>query len=219
MNSELIFQQSRCVAHEIRNHLSICELYSQIIYRNLQNEGVKNQSIENALCCIKKSLKIMSNNLLELKSMNNLQVEKYDLANLLTQSVSMSEIYCNDKNININCDFSDNINVIVDENKFISCVVNIIKNAIEAIKDDGEIKITISKSKNLVSVLIANNGEPISKSKINEIFNIGFTTKSYGSGLGLYICKKNLEEQNIELKLNKSDEICTEFELLLRIVN
>ena len=65
--NDLIKEQSRCIAHEMRNHISICELYTQIIRKNLEKEGVEIASIDNALNCINKSLKIMSNNLLDLK--------------------------------------------------------------------------------------------------------------------------------------------------------
>ena len=61
-------QQIRCVSHEIRNHLSICDMYSQIIKRNLEKDGVNNSSIENALNCIQKSIQIIGTNLLDLKS-------------------------------------------------------------------------------------------------------------------------------------------------------
>ena len=63
-------QQIRCVSHEIRNHLSICDMYSQIIKRNLEKEGISNNSIKNAIDCIQKSIQIIGANLLDLKSLN-----------------------------------------------------------------------------------------------------------------------------------------------------
>ena len=57
--TNIIFEQSRCISHEIRNHLSICEIYTQIIKKNLEDEGINNASINNALNSISKSIKIM----------------------------------------------------------------------------------------------------------------------------------------------------------------
>lgn len=37
LTKDQLEQQIRCVSHEIRNHLSICDMYSQIIKRNLEN--------------------------------------------------------------------------------------------------------------------------------------------------------------------------------------
>ena len=61
----------------------------------------------------------------------------------------------------------------------------------------------------------SNTGKPITIEIQEKIFKEGFTTKVTGSGLGLYICKKSLEEQFAQLKLKKSDENLTEFEITL----
>ena len=108
--------------------------------------------------------------------------------------------------------------IYIDENKFLACIVNIIKNAIEAIDKKGEIHISIEVDKDIAHVKIANNGEPISKEKQSAIFQKGYTTKPTGSGLGLHICADNLKAQNAILKLNKSTPEITEFEIILPIV-
>ena len=43
--------QIRCVSHEIRNHLSICDMYSQIIKKNLEKSGIKNGSAPGSAPC------------------------------------------------------------------------------------------------------------------------------------------------------------------------
>lgn len=219
MNSELVYQQSRCIAHEIRNHLSICELYSEIIKKHLDKEGIENPSIDNALNCIKKSLKIMNNSLLDLKSLNNLKQTDYDLRVILEQGIEMSKVYIHDKDIKIETDINESAYVYIDENKFLACIVNIIKNAIEAIDSKGKIKISLNIKDDFASIKFSNNGTPISKEKQEEIFKEGFTTKETGSGLGLHICVNNLKAQNAELKLIKSNKKETEFEIILPIVN
>ena len=46
LTPETLNQQIRCVSHEIRNHLSICDMYSQIIRKNLEKSQIENASIE-----------------------------------------------------------------------------------------------------------------------------------------------------------------------------
>ena len=46
LKQEDIQNQISCVTHEIRNHLSICDMYSQIIKKNLEKSGIDNTSIE-----------------------------------------------------------------------------------------------------------------------------------------------------------------------------
>lgn len=215
-------EQSRCIAHEIRNHLSICELYTQIIKKNLEKNDIKNDSIENALNCINKSLKIMNNCLIDLKSLDNFSPAKYDIKSVLEEGIELSKVYICEKDIKIKSDLKITAPVYIDENKFLACVVNIIKNAIEAIQNKGEIKVSLDslvagEEGSLAVIRISNNGSQISPEKQQLIFEEGFTTKSTGSGLGLHICANNLKAQNAELKLTKSTPEITEFEIVLPI--
>lgn len=211
--ANLIQEQARCIAHEIRNHISICDVYTEIIKKNLLNAGVDLPSVNNALNCIGRSLKIMSNSLIDLKSLDNYKIKKCDLRELLFQSVEMSKVYVQDKCVQFSLDVAENILVEVDENKFTACVVNLIKNAIESILEEGFVKILVESVDSKAIIRFINNGQKIPDEKQIQIFEEGFTTKKTGSGLGLYICKNNLKAQNSELRLIKSDDTSTEFEI------
>ena len=199
----------------MRNHLSICELYTQIIRKNLEKEGIKNSSIENALNCINKSLKIMNNNLLDLKSLNNFSPKICSIKKILEEGIKLSQVYICEKDIKITSDLQTDANVYIDENKFLACIVNIIKNAIEAISKEGEIRISLQLADGKANIKISNNGEAISKEKQKAIFEEGFTTKPTGSGLGLHICANNLKVQNAILQLAESTPEKTVFEIIL----
>lgn len=215
--NDLIKEQSRCIAHEMRNHISICELYTQIIKKNLEKEGIQNTSLNNALNCINKSLKIMSNSLLDLKSLDNFNLKKVNIKKVLEEGIKLATAYISDKKIKITSNINIDAEVFIDENKFLACIVNIIKNAIEAIKKEGEINVSLEIEGDYIHIKISNNGEPISQEKQKSIFEEGFTTKPTGSGLGLHICANNLKAQNATLKLTKSTDENTEFEIVLPI--
>ncbi len=216
--NDLIKEQSRCIAHEMRNHISICELYTQIIKKNLEKEGIQNTSLNNALNCINKSLKIMSNSLLDLKSLDNFNLKKVNIKKVLEEGIKLATAYISDKKIKITSNINIDAEVFIDENKFLACIVNIIKNAIEAIKIEGKINVSLEIEGDYVHIKISNDGEPISQEKQKSIFEEGFTTKPTGSGLGLHICANNLKAQNATLKLTKSTTEITEFEIILPIV-
>lgn len=216
--NDLIKEQSRCIAHEMRNHISICELYTQIIKKNLEKEGIENTSLNNALNCINKSLKIMSNSLLDLKSLDNFNLKKVNIKKVLEEGIKLATAYISDKKIKITSNINIDAEVFIDENKFLACIVNIIKNAIEAIKKEGEINVSLEIEGDYIHIKISNDGEPISQEKQKSIFEEGFTTKPTGSGLGLHICANNLKAQNATLKLTKSTTEITEFEIILPIV-
>lgn len=216
--NDLIKEQSRCIAHEMRNHISICELYTQIIKKNLEKEGIQNTSLNNALNCINKSLKIMSNSLLDLKSLDNFNLKKVNIKKVLEEGIKLATAYISDKKIKITSNINVDAEVFIDENKFLACIVNIIKNAIEAIKQEGKINVSLEIEGDYIHIKISNDGEPISQEKQKSIFEEGFTTKPTGSGLGLHICANNLKAQNATLKLTKSTTEITEFEIILPIV-
>lgn len=216
--NDLIKEQSRCIAHEMRNHISICELYTQIIKKNLEKEGIENTSLNNALNCINKSLKIMSNSLLDLKSLDNFNLKKVNIKKILEEGIKLATAYISDKKIKITSNINIDAEVFIDENKFLACIVNIIKNAIEAIKKEGKINVSLEIEGDYIHIKISNDGEPISQEKQKSIFEEGFTTKPTGSGLGLHICANNLKAQNATLKLTKSTTEITEFEIILPIV-
>lgn len=215
--NDLIKEQSRCIAHEMRNHISICELYTQIIKKNLEKEGIQNTSLNNALNCINKSLKIMSNSLLDLKSLDNFNLKKVNIKKVLEEGIKLATAYISDKKIKITSNINIDAEVFIDENKFLACIVNIIKNAIEAIKKEGKINVSLEIEGDYIHIKISNDGEPISQEKQKSIFEEGFTTKPTGSGLGLHICANNLKAQNATLKLTKSTDENTEFETVLPI--
>lgn len=214
---EFINSKSRYVVHEIRNQLSICELYANIIEKHCELKD--NVDCSNAVDCIKTAVKIASSALMDLKSLDNKDLQVYSVKSLIEKAVLLSKVYANNKNIKFNVNFDDkNSSIFADEAKFLAALVNIIKNAVEAIESEGEISISTSIKEDFISIIIANNGAKIPEEIQNQIFKDGFTTKSSGNGIGLYICSQSLEEQFARLELVKSDDNLTEFQILVSMV-
>lgn len=223
LNAKLnfILTKSSYIAHEMRNLLSICNLYSEIIdkqaFRVKFEDNNTEKSILNARNCIRKAMKMAGNLLLDFKSIQKNDFKENKLDELLGSAIDLAQIYSNGKDIQFKCEIEKDINVLVDENKFIAVIINLIKNAVESIEEKGEIiiKATGKEDEKKAKIKISNNGIPISKEIQERIFEEGFTTKTTGSGIGLVICKKTLEEQFAQLKLVQSNEISTEFEITL----
>lgn len=214
---EFINSKSRYVVHEIRNQLSICDLYANIIEKHCERND--NTDCTNALNCIKTAIKIASSALMDLKSLDNKDLQVYNVKEIVEKAVLLSKVYANGKNIEFDTKFEDNdSSIFADESKFLAAMVNIIKNAIEAIDNKGKVTVTTTIKDDFVSIIISNNGAMIPEEKQKEIFKDGFTTKSDGNGIGLYVCQQTLEEQFARLELLKSDEKSTDFEILVSMV-
>ena len=216
---EYLNQQIRCVSHEIRNHLSICDMYSQIIKRNLEKEGINNKSIENALDCIQKSIQIIGTNLLDLKSINQATPQIIDFKRVITRGVELSKAYIIDKEIEFEVFIKNSDNLYIDENRFLACIVNILKNGIESIETRGKIEVLAEIKDNIGIIKLSNNGKVIPKEKQEQIFNQGYTTKKTGCGIGLALCKNFLENSGAKLTLTQSTKAKTTFEIRVPIAN
>lgn len=90
----------------------------------------------------------------------------------------------------------DNCSVPADRELFRWAVENIIKNAIDALrnKSGGIIEISSAESGGRMVLKISDNGEGIDKKNIDKVFSAGFSTKEHGWGIGLALAKKIIEE-------------------------
>ena len=211
---EEVSQNTRAVAHEIRNQLSICDLYTEIIRKTCAKQGVNDESITNAVKNMSRAIKMASNSLLGLKSSEKAVIKPYKLKELIDTAADLTKVYTEGKNIEYSIENNINTKIPVDENKFIAVIVNLVKNASEAFNidetGDGKyIKILTEEDGDFAVIKVSNNAGKIENPE--NIFKEGFTTKSSGSGLGLMICKKSIEEMYGKLELETNTDEKTEF--------
>lgn len=89
---------------------------------------------------------------------------------------------------------TSNIKAQVNPPLFEWVIENLCKNAVDAMAGSGAIYINILKgNEGKVFIDVADNGKGMPKSKINQVFNPGFTTKQRGWGLGLTLAKRIIE--------------------------
>ena len=210
---EFLTKKATYVSHELKNQLSIIDLYTDILQKNLGD----NSQIQT----IKKSIKIANNCLIDLKSIKNANLKECELNELVREACELAGVYtqAQDKNMTLKIENELLVTIRVDYDKFIGVLVNLIKNASEAIEEEGEIRVkTEINSDGNAAVIVENTGKPISIDRREQIFNEGFSTKEKGSGLGLFISKKTIEEQHGHLRLLKSDTESTQFEISVPMV-
>lgn len=73
-------------------------------------------------------------------------------------------------------------------------IENLVKNAIDAMKGKGKLKVKIETEGKLVKIYVSDSGKGIPKNQFKSIFEPGFTTKKRGWGLGLSLTKRIVEE-------------------------
>ena len=221
-DSDYAIKKARVISHEIKNQLSICDLYTEIIKKH--SEAGNFEGIQNAVKAINKALKMANNSLLALKTNDSTELKPISLKDVVQTAIELSEVYLANKDIEFQIENNEDAVILADYDKLVAVIINLVKNAVEAfpieemvddnVRRNGKyIKIKTEKEEHSVQILISNNAPGITEPE--RIFYEGFTTKATGSGLGLWICKKSIEEQMGELELSRSTEDYTEFSITM----
>jgi signal transduction histidine kinase len=98
------------------------------------------------------------------------------------------------KQVTIKADLPNEAFVMLNIPLFEWVVENLCKNAVDAMEGRGTLTIEMSETSSAVVVDITDTGRGISKSNISKVFNMGFTTKKRGWGLGLSLSKRIIKE-------------------------
>lgn len=199
------------VSHEIKNQLSVLDVYLRIIEKQIgQNKNID---------VIKKATSNIVLQLNDLRSYEENEIKEIILQDVINDCVHMFDevVKENNNKINIINPINYDIKIFADENKLLSVLNNIIKNANESTKND-EIEISIDITEGSTTIDITNHGDVIEEEKKKLIFEKGYTTKKKGSGIGLYSCKNYLKEFSGKIELLTSDNTKTTFRITLPLI-
>jgi len=98
------------------------------------------------------------------------------------------------------------INVNLNAQLYSWTIENLVKNAIDAMKGKGQLKIEVLPKGNLVHIRVSDTGKGLPKKLFNRIFDTGYTSKKRGWGLGLSLAKRIIEDyHNGKIKVLSSE--------------
>ena len=136
-----------------------------------------------------------------------------DLNDLAFTCKRFMEGMCTDRNIKLRLEIDETLKEVkMDASLFEQVLVNIIKNASEAIGHDGEIYIRTFR--NPVCLEIADTGKGIDKETEAKLFSPFFSTKRGGQGIGLIFIREVLQKHNCSFSLRTYADGLTRFRIL-----
>jgi two-component system nitrogen regulation sensor histidine kinase NtrY len=137
--------------------------------------------------------------------------EKYDLHKLLGNVSLLVSAELNERNIDVLWNLTDGpFNIKIDVQQLEQVLLNILKNAAEAISHNG--KIVIKTEDNYLSII--DNGKGISRELQQKIFTPFFSSKKDGQGIGLTVTREILLNHNFKYSLLSNTDGRTEFRIL-----
>jgi signal transduction histidine kinase len=105
--------------------------------------------------------------------------------------------------------------VLVDPIQLHQIFVNIITNAVQAMQEQGELRIQTRLNGRYLEVSYADNGPGMDKEIAAQVFDPLFTTKPKGTGLGLAVCKSLIQRQGGGIRVKSRTGHGTTFTVLL----
>ena len=203
---------ARKLAHEIKNPLTPIQLTIDRLknkYSNLINKSDKDTFNDNLKTIINqiKQIENLVNEFSDFARMPKPILNKNDLAIILKENIMLLKEF--DLSIEINLKLNqEKIIFFCDKEQLSRVFFNLIKNSIESInekysKNDDFIKkidIEILNKNDYIEFIIIDNGSGFSEKNLNNIIKPYFTTKSKGSGLGLSIVNKIINDHNGTIK-------------------
>lgn len=188
-------QLSAGIAHEVRNPLSSIKMSLQILEKRMNPAGNDLKRFKIAEKEVEHLEELVDNILIFAKPLEPKKTQVI-LARVLEQAMSMTEKGIVDKHINIETQYENIPPVIADSAMLVDAFVNIIRNAVEAVEENGSIIISLNHlegSKDDVVVQVKDNGCGIDAVDMPHLFNPFFTRKKYGTGLGLSQVKRIID--------------------------
>ena len=105
--------------------------------------------------------------------------------------------------------YDDELYINGDYGRLTQVLINIIKNSIEAISNKGKIIVKTSLEKNNIIIKVIDDGEGISKEKIDKIKEPFYSTKQNGSGLGVSLSQEIIKKHNGKISYDSIKDIGT----------
>jgi two-component system sensor histidine kinase HydH len=212
----LMGEMSAIMAHEIRNPLGsiqgAAEILSDRVTGTGEEEAVKYASI------LKKEVKRLDDVVTGLiESARPRERVKGPVAlNLVLQDVIyLYSRSARKRGVNIVERYAESLpDVLADEGMMRQVFVNVFLNAVEAVGEGGEVAVSTAAGPEGVTVSIRDSGRGIPEEELHRLFDLFYTTKEEGTGLGLAVTRRIIEEHGgrieIKSKVGEGTEVVIE---------
>jgi len=179
------------IAHDLRNPLTAIKGSFEILKIKNHNidetfEKKQYQKIDDSI----KKIEYLTKDILDFAKITELNKEKISFLELIQETINELTI---PPTIKIHLPVHD-YKIHVDKIKLQNVISNLIRNSLDEINENGSINIDLQENDDNVLFTIEDSGKKLSEKELPKIFEPLYTTKQTGTGLGLMICKKIIEQ-------------------------
>jgi len=206
------------VAHEFKTPLVTIGGHARRVLRDINTNKFRKKDLEIIIDEVIRLEKI-SSEILEYSRPSKFDITRRRINDLVRESLELLEQRLSSANITLKLRLHDeNPFVAVDEKKFKQVVFNTVDNAIDAMKPGMLLRVETQPLNGNAVIHIIDTGSGIDGDIHDKIFNPFFTTKSRGSGLGLSVSKKIVEDHGGFIEFESKSGEGTAFSIHFPIV-
>lgn len=180
------------LAHEIRNPLSGIKGYAQVIEKHPRDE--RNGGFAQRIVSETLRLETLVSALLAYAKSDREPMLTLNLSTVVAHAAALLQPEAEQLKIKFICEYQENILIYGNWDRLTQVLLNVVKNAIQSMPDGGTVRITACKDSKHAIVNVSDSGHGISLEDMTRVFEPFFTTKARGTGLGLALCRKIVEE-------------------------
>jgi two-component system NtrC family sensor kinase len=192
----LIGQLAANVAHELNNPLTGIITYSHLLLEQTKAEDPTKDFLQKIVNQADRCKEIIKG-LLDFSRQKKPDITLCDVNSVLMDCISLVENQALFHNIQIQSSLNIDLpRIAIDPSQIERVFMNMIINAAEAIKGNGQLEIVsrFDRDKDCIEIEFTDTGSGIEKQNLEKIFDPFFTTKDTGHGLGLAICYGIIKE-------------------------
>jgi signal transduction histidine kinase len=199
----IVGEMTATVAHELKNPLGIIHSSAQYLVARKRSE-VEQQEMLNYIIDEVEHLNSSIENLLGLAKQKPPRFEAVNLESELPTLIQRwQQSSDHHRGVDITLRMNKHIPLLyADTHQLNQVLLNLIRNSEEMLEAGGTIAITVENHTDQIIIKVRDNGPGIGDQHMDKIFSNFFTTKEYGLGLGLVVCRQIITAHHGTIELN-----------------
>lgn len=180
------------LAHEIRNPLAGIKGFAQIIEKKPLDE--RNGGFARLIVSETLRLEKLVNDLLSYAKSDRESMVSLNLSTVVSHAAELVKREADRAQIKIACTCQESVLIYGNEDRLTQLLLNLLMNAFQAMPEGGTVRMTATADGGHATINVSDTGCGIAQKDMPGIFEPFFTTKARGTGLGLALCRKIIEE-------------------------
>jgi signal transduction histidine kinase len=203
------------VAHEIKNPLNAIALHLDLLRERIGGPGEELTAEIDVLSKEVRRLDRVVKTFLDFSRPVEVRLEEVDLAALAHEVSDLMIPQARLAKIELSFESPDKTQAVMrgDPDMLKQAILNLVTNALDAMKEGGHLRVGVSRAGELVTLDVADDGPGIPPDLRNKVFQLYFTTKPKGSGIGLAMTYRAVQLHNGTIDFTSEDGRGTTFRL------